>query len=233
MEVFDAHTVTSLVPDEATKVGLVGAGISDHPQIVPLLEQLLSKGKSIGISSLRADRLAQKPAIAALLRQSGSKTLTVALDAASQGLRQSMQKGIDEEHLIECANQARHHGFEQLKVYLMVGLPGETRGDLDEFASLALRLSKLCRTTVAIAPFVSKHNTPLANQPFAGIGEIDARLSHLKRAVKGRVRFVSTSARWAWLEYQLAQGGPQAGLALGEAFRKGGKFRDYKKALQH
>jgi radical SAM superfamily enzyme YgiQ (UPF0313 family) len=231
MRVFDAELILSLIPPTATKVGLVGAGISDHPQIVELLEQLVGRDKKIGISSLRADRLAHKPAIASLLRQSGTRTLTVALDAASQRLRQTINKGIDEEHLLECAKQARHHRFEQLKVYLMVGLPGETRDDLDEFTSLAVRLSKLCRTTVAIAPFVAKHNTPLANEPFAGISELDARLSHLKRAIKGRVRFVATSTRWAWLEHQIAQGCPETGLAIRDACRQGGKFRHYQKAL--
>ena len=56
------------------KIGLVGAAISDHPKLVPLLQENVNSGRESGISSLRADRIARKPDIARLLREGGYRT---------------------------------------------------------------------------------------------------------------------------------------------------------------
>ena len=144
-----------------TRIGLVGAAISDHPKLVPLLQEIVDSGREIGISSLRADRIARKPDIARLLRQGGYKTLTVASDAASHRLRKDISKGTLEKHLFSCAEQAREHQYKVLKIYMMVGLPDETQEDLDELIRFALEISKIHPIVFGIAPFVPKKNTPL------------------------------------------------------------------------
>jgi radical SAM superfamily enzyme YgiQ (UPF0313 family) len=126
MRLVTPERILSFVPDEAKRVGLVGAAISDHPQLVGLLERIVGSGRGVGISSLRADRVARKPDIARLLREGGYKTLTVASDAASERLRKEISKGTKENHLIECAKLAAEHKYKVMKVYMMVGVPGET-----------------------------------------------------------------------------------------------------------
>jgi radical SAM superfamily enzyme YgiQ (UPF0313 family) len=224
--------ILSLIPEQARRVGLVGAAISDHPELVPLLEQLVEGGREIGLSSLRADRVALRPRIAELLHQSGARTLTVASDAASQRLRRTIEKGTIERHLEACAELVREHGFETFKVYMMLGLPGETDEDIDELVAFTTRLSKRCRVALGVAPFVAKRNTPLDGAAFAGIKTVEARMERLTRGLRGRADVRPTSARWAWVEYQLAQGGPEAGLAVLEAVRAGGKFSDWRRALE-
>ncbi len=64
MRLVTPEHLLSLIPDEAQRVGLVGAAISDHPKLVDLLAELVRSGREIGISSLRADRVALKPRIA-------------------------------------------------------------------------------------------------------------------------------------------------------------------------
>ena len=66
---------------------------------------------------------------------------------------------------------------------------------------------------------------------FAGIAVVDARLKRLRKGLRGRVIVRPTSARWAWVEYMLAQGETSAGLAVMDAHRAGGTFADYKKAF--
>ena len=56
-------------------------------------------------------------------------------------------------------------------------------------------------------------------------------LKRLRRGLKGRVDLRATSARWAWVEYMLAQGGPAEGRAVLDAVRNGGAFKDYKAAF--
>jgi radical SAM superfamily enzyme YgiQ (UPF0313 family) len=231
MRLVTPERILSFIPDHAPKVGLVGAAISDHPKLVPLLETLTKAGKGIGVSSLRADRVARKPEIAHLLAKSGARTLTVASDAASQALRRQIAKGTTEKHLLRCAEISKEAGLELLKVYMMVGLPGETDADIDELIAFTTELSKAGRVALGIAPFVAKRMTPLDGTPFAGIKLVEHRLKRLKRGLQGKAIVRPTSARWAWVEYMLAQGGPEAGEAVLQAVHAGGRFSDYKRAL--
>ena len=86
-----------------------------------------------------------------------------------------------------------------------------------------------------VAPFVAKRNTPLDGIPFAGIKNVERRFKYVQkglRPTRGRAELRSTSARWAWAEYMLAQGGPEMGLAVLEAVHNGGSFGDWKRALK-
>ena len=231
MRLVTPERVLELVPQEATRVGLVGAAISDHPKLVGLLEALVESGHEVGVSSLRADRVARKPDIARLLRKGGYRTLTVASDAASQRLRRTIAKGTTERHLLEVAERAAEHQYRLLKVYMMLGVPDETDDDLDELIDLTNRMAAIHPVALGVAPFVPKRNTPLDTAPFAGVKVVERRLKKLTRGLKGRAEVRPTSARWAWVEYMLAQGGPSAGEAVLDAVHAGGRFAAWKRAL--
>jgi hypothetical protein len=113
----------------------------------------------------------------------------------------------------------------------MIGLPGETGDDIDECARFTTELSKVIPVSLGIAPFCAKRNTPLDGQPFAGVNVVNDHLDRLKRGLKGRADVRSTSAKWAWVEYVLAQGGEAEGLAVVQATRAGGGFAAYKRAF--
>jgi hypothetical protein len=67
--------------------------------------------------------------------------------------------------------------------------------------------------------------------PYAGVARVDAKLDRLRRGLRGRADVRAVSAKWAWIEYVLAQGGEAEGLALIAAVREGGKFSDYRRAF--
>jgi radical SAM superfamily enzyme YgiQ (UPF0313 family) len=233
MRLVTPESLLALVPPDAPRVGLVGAAISDHPRLVPLLAALVEMGKGIGISSLRADRVALKPDIPRLLRAGGYATLTVASDAASQRLRRTIEKGTTEAHLLACAEAAKEHRFRVLKVYMMVGLPDERDEDIDELVDFTRRLAAIHPVSLGIAPLVPKRNTPLDTAEFAGIPVIERRLARIEKGLRGsRADARPTSAKWAWVEHLLAQGGPEAGLAALEAVRNGGAFAAWKRAFR-
>ena len=232
MRLVTPERILSFIPDEASRVGLVGAAISDHPKLVGLLEQIVGSGREVGVSSLRADRVARKPDIARILRMGGYKTLTVASDAASQRLRRQMSKGTLEKHLIECAKQAAEHRYKVLKVYMMIGVPDEQDADIEELIRFTKELAAIHPVALGIAPFVPKRNTPLDGVTFAGIKPVEARLKALKASLKrDRAEIRPTSARWAWVEYMLAQGGPEMGEAVLAAVENGGRFAHWKRAI--
>jgi radical SAM superfamily enzyme YgiQ (UPF0313 family) len=229
MRLVDKETIFAKIPADARKVGLVGAAVSDHPRIVEIVRTLAERGLQVGLSSLRPDRL--KDEFVEALKLAGYKTLTTALDGPSERLRDLIERRGREPHYVQAAERARKHGMDCLKLYLMVGLPGETDADIDECVKFVTDLSRIVPIALGVAPFCSKRKTPLDGLPFAGVRTVESRLARLRKGLKGRAEVRPTSARWAWVEWVLAQGGRPEGLALASAVRAGGTYADYKRAF--
>ncbi len=229
MRTVPPERVLRLIPEGVKRVGLVGAAVTDHPQIVELLETLGREGKEVGISSLRADRLT--PRLVDALKACGAQVLTVASDGPSQRLRDLVDRKHSEAQIVRAAELAKAAGFKRLKVYNVVGLPTETDEDIDELVRFTLQLSRILPVALGVAPFVAKRNTPLDGAPFAGIDVVEKRLERLRRGLKGRGELRPVSPRWAWVEYVLAQCGAEAGLAAYDAWKAGGAFAAWKKAI--
>jgi hypothetical protein len=230
MRLVEPSRVLGLVPDDARRVGLVGAAVTDHPGLPEILRGLVDTGREVGISSLRADRLTDE--IVGLLKRGGYRTLTTASDGASERMRTMIDRKTKERHLLRAAELCRAHDLRQLKLYMMLGLPTETSDDIDEMGRFALELAAIVpRLVLGIAPFVAKKNTPLDGAPFEGVAAIDAKLAQLRARVRGRVTLRATSPKWAFIEYRLAQGGFAAGLAAAKAGRAGARYADWKAAL--
>jgi radical SAM superfamily enzyme YgiQ (UPF0313 family) len=229
MRLASMETILGLIPHDAKRVGLVGAAVSDHPRIVNIVNTLADQGREVGLSSLRPDRLSDE--FVGALKRGGYRTLTTAMDGPSERLRETLERRARPKHLLKCAEMARKHHMDRLKLYLMIGLPGETDADIDECVAFTTELSKVVPVSLGIAPFCAKRNTPLDGEPFAGIDVVHDRLDRLKRGLKGRADVRSTSAKWAWVEYVLAQGGEAEGLAVADVVRKGGGFAAYKRAF--
>ncbi len=222
--------VIGLVPADARRVGLVGAAVTDHPGLPEILRALVDSGREVGISSLRADRLNDE--IVGLLKRGGYRTLTTAADGASERMRTAIDRKTKERHLMRAAELCRVHQLKQLKLYLMLGLPGETMDDVDELGRFSLELAAVApRVAFGIAPFVAKKNTPLDASPFEPIEVIEAKLARLRAHVRGRVTIRPTSPKWAFIEYRMAQGGFAAGLAAAAATRAGGRYSDWRAAF--
>jgi radical SAM superfamily enzyme YgiQ (UPF0313 family) len=229
MRIAPMERILEIVPHDAKRVGLVGAAVSDHPKIVQIINTLADRGCEVGLSSLRPDRLTDD--FVAALKRGGQGVLTTAMDGPSEKMRELLERKAKEKHLVRCAELVRKHGMDRLKLYLMIGLPGETDEDIDECIKFTTELTKIAPVALGIAPFCAKRNTPLDGQAFAGIDVVERRLDRLKRGLRGRADVRSTSAKWAWVEYVLAQGGPEEGLAVLEAMRAGGNFAAYKRAF--
>lgn len=230
MRVVPKEIVLEAIPSDARRVGLVGAAVSDHPRIVEILRALADRGAEVGLSSLRPDRLNEDFVMA--LRGVGYKTLTTALDGASQRLRDVIERRGREQHYLSAAEHAKKHGMDRLKLYLMLGLPSETDADVDECARFVGELSRILPVALGISPFCSKRNTPLDRMPYAGVQTVDRRLARLRRGLAGRADVRSVSAKWAWVEHVLSQGGEAEALAVAEAVRAGGNFAEFRRAFR-
>jgi len=225
-----AQRILESIPPWARRVGFVGAAVTDHPKLLELLEASIVAGREVGVSSLRADRLSL-PLVKAL-RAGGAQALTVAMDGASQRLRDLLERRHTEEHIVQAAQWAKACSMRHLKLYVMLGLPSEEEADVEELARFCKELSGQLPLVLSIAPFVAKRHTPMDGAPFAGIAEVEARLRLLRARLGGKAQLRPTSSRWAFIEYMLSQCGPEAGLAAMEAWKRGGKFSHWSAAFE-
>ncbi len=233
MRIVAPADVLAAIPAHARRVGLVGAAVTDHPGIAEIVRGVVDGGREIGISSLRADKLDDE--LVGLLARGGYRTLTVAADGASERMRRVVERSTKEAHLLESARLAAVHGLRTVKIYMMVGVPGETDDDIDELVRFTGELLAVHpRIAYGVAPFVAKRHTPLDGAPFAGLDVVERRLARIRRGLapfRGKAELRPTSARWAWVEYMLAQGDERAGLAVLDAHKAGGSFAAYKAAF--
>lgn len=229
MRLVPKDVVLDTIPRDARRVGLVGAAVSDHPKIVDIVRSLAERGCEVGLSSLRPDRL--KEELVEALCLAGYRTLTTAMDGASERLRGLIERRGREPHYLAAAERAKRHGMDRLKLYLMLGVPSETGEDIDECAKFVSELSRIIPVALGVAPFCAKRKTPLDRSPFAGIDVVEDRIARLRSGLKGRADVRSPSARWAWVEYALAQGDVKEGLAVSRAVSSGGRFADFRREL--
>lgn len=222
--------VIAAVPTAAPGVGLVGAAVTDHPQIEELVADIVASGKRVSLSSIRADRLT--PALAAHLRAGGLRTLTLAADGTSERLRKKLRKRVSAADLCRAAEVSAAAGIRGLKLYAMVGLPDETDADVEELARLVIDLDKGLRIAIAAQAFVPKPGTALGHVKMAEMGLIRHRLDLLGRALKGRARVIPTSPRWSWIDWKLAHAGERAARAAIRAHRAGRTYGAWKRAIE-
>src|SRR5438445_810957 len=211
------ETVARVAASGETRVGLVGACVSDYPWIGELLKIVEDHGLELSISSIRADSLTD-PLVAALAR-GGHRTLTVAPEAGTERLRRAIRKAITDEQILAACDLVRAHGIPNLKTYFMIGQPTETLEDVEAIPRLAERmLERLCvpdpkakpfgRLTLSISSFVPKPWTPFQWAPFAGAGALQAKLEIVKHGVRRlhNVRVLHENPREAALQALLARG---------------------------
>jgi radical SAM superfamily enzyme YgiQ (UPF0313 family) len=219
------------------KIGLVGTALTDWPDLPALLTWLGEKRIKFGLSSLRADGLTAE--LLTILRGAGLRTVTLALEGPSQRLRDAANKHLPEETFLKAVALCAEHGVDHLKIYLIVGWPGETPADYDEFAAMAAKVAQAARLlqggkkairhiTVAVSSLVPKPFTPLQFAPMAGEAALEAAITRVKAAAAGvpGMRVSHDSPFAARVQGLIARGGESAfGLALlalelGQSWRK-------------
>jgi radical SAM superfamily enzyme YgiQ (UPF0313 family) len=211
----------------ASRVGLVGPAVADHPEFLTMLGDLVGRGAQIGVSSLRADRVTRR--LAGLLASGGMKTATIAPEAGSEELRRNIGKALSDEQVVAGVRLLAEAGIPTIKLYFMMGLPGETDADVEAIVELVRDMAGVrgkSRLSVSVAPFVPKPGTPFEDEPFADMETLRRRATLLKdiRNIKGCTLKVAALEN-AWLEAVLSRADESVGPLILEAVRKGVKLR--------
>ncbi|MDD4874228.1 MAG: radical SAM protein [Dehalococcoidales bacterium] len=194
------------------RIGLVGAVVSDHPQIEEILTGISRMGVGLSISSMRI-----KPLLDTVLKAivtGGAQTITLAPEAGSQRLRQLINKRIDEDDIIKAVNKVAEQPVKTLKLYFMIGLPTETDEDIEEIVILAVKCLEIlnkkkrgCRIDINVAPFIPKAGTPFQWLPMADEKTLNRRLSMLKRRLSPLgIQVKNESVAWSQVQGVLSRG---------------------------
>ena len=203
------------------KVGLMGAAISDYPEVDELVTYIRSKNMRYSCASLRADSLTQ--AVVDGLAESGQKTITIAPETGSERLRRVINKGISEENLRTAAQLSAKSGIQHMRLYIMIGLPTETDEDIDAIIGLAERTQAHMaevgckgRLTLSINPFIPKPFTPFQWMAMDHQKSVEKKLQYIKKSLqKNRhIEVLVESPKEAYIQGVLARGDRRLGKVL-------------------
>ena len=203
------------------KVGLMGAAISDYPEVDELVTYIRSKDMRYSCASLRADSLTQ--AVVDGLADSGQKTITIAPETGSERLRRVINKGISEEHLQNAATLSAKSGIQHMRLYIMIGLPTETDEDIEAIVGLADRTQAHMaevgckgRLTLSINPFIPKPFTPFQWMAMDNQKTVEKKLQYIKKALQKnrRIEVLVESPKEAYIQGVLARGDRRLGAVL-------------------
>jgi radical SAM superfamily enzyme YgiQ (UPF0313 family) len=187
-------------PPQMDRIGLLGMEMASAETVDIIGAYLQNHGCSLSFSSLRADRISEHTL--ELLAASQLKSVAIAADGCSERLRRLINKGLSEEDLLSAAERLVGAGIFHLKLYVMIGLPTETREDLEELIRLVDRLQarilpigrergRVSQLTLSINCFVPKPWTPFQYCAFGGLDDEEAsqgRLEPALAALKEKIR---------------------------------------------
>jgi radical SAM superfamily enzyme YgiQ (UPF0313 family) len=213
--------------EQGKRIGLMGAAITDYPWLAQVCRLICQKGGKLSVASLRADNL---PAdLLAALKQSGHKTISLAPEAGSQRLRDSIGKGLTEDDILAAVKAVAEQGIPHVKLYFMWGLPGERLEDIKAIAELARRVRQImsrCNPTgllsLSLSPFVPKPRTPFQWLGLEPTPSLNHKLNCLRqelRAARG-VRLLADSPRWAFYQALFSKGDRRVGETLLSAYKE-------------
>lgn len=225
------------------EIGLLSLSSSDYYGITELATRLNDyfeeKGVSIGLPSLRMNEvLATLPKELARVRKGG---LTIAPEAATERMRNIINKPVKDEHLIAAVREAFKHGFDHVKLYFMLGLPGETDADLRAIGEFSDKISLLrtelgkgpAKVSSSVSSFVPKAGTPfqwapmLTREEWRRRQQLIVKSSRIK-AVRVKVHDPDVS----YLEGVFSRGDRRLGAAIETAWRAGARFDGWDEHLK-
>ncbi|HHY31936.1 MAG TPA: TIGR03960 family B12-binding radical SAM protein [Firmicutes bacterium] len=237
--------VTNTGYEEISLMSLSSADYSRIRELVSsLLERYSGSGVAVSLPSLRVDSFSVD--LAKEVERGRKSGLTFAPEAGTQRLRDVINKGVTRDDLIDAARAAFAAGWQNLKLYFMIGLPTETDEDLAGIVDLAkevlacgreeLRRAGAARSpqvTVSVSSFVPKAHTPFQWHPQCPMEELEAKQAYLKRHLRGKgLKLAWHDVRASFLEAVFSRGDRRLAPVLEEAVALGCRFDAWHEELR-
>ncbi len=231
----------SLIPaierglEVTNRLGLLGASVTQHPEFEDLLKYI-SQPKyddvRLSIASVRTNTVTVQ--LAQTLAKRDTKSLTIAAESGSERLRQIINKKLNNDEIVQAAMNAKAGGLTGLKLYGMVGIPGEEPEDLDATVEMMRDMKKAApglRLTLGCSTFVPKSHTPF--QWFGVNRQAEKRLQLLQKKLKPQgIDFRPESYNWSVIQALLSRGDRRLSQLLELTRNFGDSLGSYKRAFK-
>ena len=218
------------------KISLIGAAVSDYSNINELTKKLKDKGFLVSTPSMRIESITKETLVS--LKSSGLKTLTIAPESI-YSLRRRINKDISDDDVYRVISDAVELGF-NIKLYFLIGLPYETKDDIEELASMMKQIDSMkyniesnSKTSIKLSDNSSKSNrkssrkkpkvsisfsvNPVIPKPHTPLQwesydmkEVKSKIKYLKKNLKG-LDIKFDSAKMGLIQYVLSCGGREIG----------------------
>jgi radical SAM family uncharacterized protein len=218
------------------EISLGGLSVSDYSKMNELLPKLVDffKPYAVGVSlpSLKAKTVVgELSALIATIKKTG---LTFAPEAGSQKLRDFLAKDFDESEYFAALAQAYQSGYQHVKLYFMIGLPGETNEDLDALVDFCVRTSELRRkisrfpaqVNISVNAMIPKPHTALQWCPMEHQESLKNKCEYLKEKIKKhkRLRINFHNLNMSFIEAVFSRGDRRLSKVLLYAYQRGAQF---------
>lgn len=217
------------------RLGLLGASVTQHPEFSDLLDYI-SQPKyddvRLSIASVRTNTVT--PQLAQTLAKRDTRSLTIAVESGSPRLRQIVNKKLEQDDITKAAINAKAGGLSSLKLYGMVGIPGEEPEDLDATVAMMRQMKKAApglRLTWGCSTFVPKAHTPF--QWYGVNREAEKRLQFLQKQLKPQgIEYRPESYNWSIIQALLSRGDRRLSHLLELTRDFGDSLGSYKRAFK-
>ncbi len=216
------------------EISLLSLSTGDYGCIAPLIRTIMDiqseKKIAVSLPSLRIDSL--DPAWFEEIKRVRKTGFTIAPEAGNDRLREKINKPVTNVDILNMANEIYKAGWNLIKLYFMIGLPGETEQDRKDIIGLAKEVASLAKgrggkaiLNVSISTFVPKAHTPFMWVPQIGLDESRRYIHMIREGLKGgRVRVKWNQPEMSWLEGIFSRGDRRLTQILVEAWRLGARF---------
>lgn len=206
------------------KVSLIGSSLGDLDRLEELVCWMVTNGMDVSVPSLRADSISRN--LLDCLVKGGQRTLTIAPETGSSKLRKSMGKGLTDSEIEMAVKTAELAGYNSLKLYFIIGLPGETEEDIHSTVRMIQDIAKnsTMKITASVNPFVPKARTRWELEPQLELETLRATFRNIENELKNvpRLTLESLDLRSARIQAALSIGDRSLGKVIHTAAIYGG-----------
>ena len=217
------------------EISLCGLSVSDYTNIEELLTRLISQCKddfvSVSLPSIKPKTLVGNlSSLIATIKKTG---LTFAPEAGAERLRKILAKDFDTDSFFKAIEQAYASGYQHIKLYFMIGLPGEEEEDLAAILGFAAQVSELRKKTgrsaaqinISINPLIPKPHTAFQWFKMEGLNSLRHKQDYLlKNAKNKKLKIRFHNLNMSFLEGVLSRGDRRLSEVILSVFNKGARF---------
>ncbi|MDI6735600.1 MAG: radical SAM protein [bacterium] len=198
------------------RIGLIGGGISSHPDLIKICREIKMLGGEVSLSSLRIASIT--PELVSILNQ---KTIAVAPEAGSERLRKLINKPISEENILEkiaiinSSSLILSSPSLTLKLYFLIGLPTEIQEDIEALIKLVIRIKAGFKRelVISINPFIPKLNTPFQDMAMDSKESLNSKLRYIRKNLSG-IKIISENIKDSIIQARFSIGDEKVGEFL-------------------